>query len=316
MSNITHSFVSGKSDGEDAAVVRPSNWNDAHTVGYSIQTITGTDTIVATKDVVICGGGTYTVTLPSAAGTGSPIYVLLNGAGVVTLARAGSDTIGGMTSVQLNGLGDSCVLIDAASLTWGIRGSTFATPDNSWARKTWPTIQAQVPALVNFEATRIFLGFGYSNANTGDIAILGGMIRITNGAWGQLTYQLFPAALNSVPWAVALQGIMLAPVSAKDGEFGVYNGTSAVSIMSQYSIDTTHLVLSINGVTTVSSWVIDGNEHTFALTFDLTTVKLLVDGAVVASSAAVSGMTQTGNYMAWYASGSYTMRARRIGWAW
>ena len=31
--NIKHAFTSGKSDGEDTTVVRPSNWNDAHVDG-------------------------------------------------------------------------------------------------------------------------------------------------------------------------------------------------------------------------------------------------------------------------------------------
>lgn len=39
MGSIKHRFVSGKSDGGDATLVRPSNWNDVHTSPFSFDSI-------------------------------------------------------------------------------------------------------------------------------------------------------------------------------------------------------------------------------------------------------------------------------------
>lgn len=41
---ITHPFVSGKSDGADASLVRPSNWNANHTAEMATARILGRTT--------------------------------------------------------------------------------------------------------------------------------------------------------------------------------------------------------------------------------------------------------------------------------
>ena len=120
MTAVTHSFVSAKADGADATLVRPSNWNANHTVTYGVHAVTTTDTIALTDDLVTLAAGTYTVTVPLATGSGKPIFINMNGAGVVTLARSGADTLGGRTSFQLLGLGDWCVLTDEAVGVWGL----------------------------------------------------------------------------------------------------------------------------------------------------------------------------------------------------
>src|SRR6185437_14624248 len=35
MAGVTHTFVSGVADGADTTLVRPSNWNAAHTIAWS-----------------------------------------------------------------------------------------------------------------------------------------------------------------------------------------------------------------------------------------------------------------------------------------
>ena len=123
MPSVTHPFVSGKADGGDATLVRPSNWNATHSLAYSNHAISGEDTIALADDSVTLAAGTYGVTVPAATGSGKPIFVYMLGAGVVTLNRSGSDTIGGATSFALSGVSDWCVLIDEAAGAWGLQST-------------------------------------------------------------------------------------------------------------------------------------------------------------------------------------------------
>lgn len=65
---VVHKFVSAKSDGPDASVVRPSNWNDTHTVTEDVSVIS--------TDTTAVSGGTYvftaslTLTLPPSPSAG------------------------------------------------------------------------------------------------------------------------------------------------------------------------------------------------------------------------------------------------------
>jgi hypothetical protein len=82
---------------------------------------TGTYTIGASDQYVRANHATvpFTVTLPAATGTGKQ-YVIKNiGAAVVTVARAGSDTIDGNTSLALVQYA-ALVVVDAASGKWDV----------------------------------------------------------------------------------------------------------------------------------------------------------------------------------------------------
>ena len=120
MPTIAHPFVSAIADGADASLVRPSNWNANHKLTYGVHNVTTTDTLSINDDLVNLAAGTYTVTVPLATGSGKPIFINMNGAGVITLARSGADTLGGLTSFKLLGLGDWCVLTDEAAGAWGL----------------------------------------------------------------------------------------------------------------------------------------------------------------------------------------------------
>src|SRR5262245_37194239 len=59
---IDHVFVSGKSDGGDASLVQPSNWNDHHAIAATIQVFTSSGTYTPTANtklaiVEVVGGG-------------------------------------------------------------------------------------------------------------------------------------------------------------------------------------------------------------------------------------------------------------------
>jgi hypothetical protein len=114
-----HAFVSAKGDGADATVVRPSNWNADHQTVYTVQTKAADYTVAIGDDLVRCSG-TFTLTLPAASGTGKTIGIVLDGAGTVTIARTGTDTIGGQTSASLATVNDMLFVTDEAAGAWGL----------------------------------------------------------------------------------------------------------------------------------------------------------------------------------------------------
>jgi hypothetical protein len=61
---IKHKFVNPKSDGADATVVRPSNWNDDHAFYLARRTIIDDDNV----GVIAYSGVTVAVTLPVPSG--------------------------------------------------------------------------------------------------------------------------------------------------------------------------------------------------------------------------------------------------------
>lgn len=78
--------------------------------------VTATDcTILATG-----GAGGITITLPAANASSNIVIVrkVDAGVGVITVARAGSDTIDGATSITLSAQYDTCVLLSDGSGAW------------------------------------------------------------------------------------------------------------------------------------------------------------------------------------------------------
>jgi hypothetical protein len=89
----------------------------------SIQSITTTDTINDTENVLaVCSGTTYTATLPSAAtvGAGNRVTVKRTASGTITVARAGSDTIDGATSYLLDVALQSVSLVSDGTSRWHV----------------------------------------------------------------------------------------------------------------------------------------------------------------------------------------------------
>ena len=221
MPTIVHPFVSPKADAGDTTLVRPSNWNANHNLTYGVHNITTTASIALVDDMVTLAAGTYTVTVPLATGSGKPIYVCMNGAGVVTLARTGADTIGGRTSFQLLGLGDWCVLTDEAAGTWGLdqantlnmnsingRDSSLANPrvfrpgdfmagntyDPTGTNDSTTSFQAMITAFNSFNNRAVIeMPAGVFKVNTGVFAGFGSAPITIKGA-GRGTTVLIPTS--------------------------------------------------------------------------------------------------------------------------
>lgn len=77
---ITHAFVSGKADGADTSLVRPSNWNAAHVT--NLQADSGTRTagdLSATAGGALADATDVTVTLTLPSGTSGKVEIKVNG---------------------------------------------------------------------------------------------------------------------------------------------------------------------------------------------------------------------------------------------
>lgn len=89
----------------------------------SIQSITTTDTINDTENVLaVCSGTTYTATLPSAAtvGAGHRVTVKRTSSGTITVSRAGSDTIDGATTFLLDVALSAVSLVSDGTSNWHV----------------------------------------------------------------------------------------------------------------------------------------------------------------------------------------------------
>jgi len=75
-------------------------------------------------DVVVCGGTTYTVTLPAASGnSGRVLYIKRNSSGTITIDGNASETIDGATTMSLSTTLQSAVLICDGSNWFSFGGS-------------------------------------------------------------------------------------------------------------------------------------------------------------------------------------------------
>lgn len=115
---VVHKFVSPKSDGPDGTVVRPSNWNDTHTITEDVSVISINTNAVA--------GGTYvftaslTLTLPPTPSAGD--FVKWSD-------RSGTTTcVIGRNALNIMGLAENLNL-DAANTSGQL---TYADATRGW----------------------------------------------------------------------------------------------------------------------------------------------------------------------------------------
>ena len=95
--SLTHTFVSAIPDGADATVVRPSNWNDTHTVAGTLPIANGgtnTASVPANGQLLIGNGTDYTVANLTA-GTG---VTITNTAGGISIAAPDNGTVTAVTA--------------------------------------------------------------------------------------------------------------------------------------------------------------------------------------------------------------------------
>lgn len=102
--------------------VSPSSliqWQSAAT--WNVVSKTTTYVVTGSDDVLIASSGTFTFTLPAASAILGKVYTFKNnGTGVITIARAGSDTIDGITSIKMGSQYDELVIAGDGVSAWNI----------------------------------------------------------------------------------------------------------------------------------------------------------------------------------------------------
>lgn len=104
----------------------------------SVVSKTTTYSVAATDDVVLCSGSAFTVTLPAASALSGRVITIKKTdstlANIITIARAGSDTIDGATSTTLNTQYESVTLVSDGTSAWSVMERSYPM---GWNTFTW-----------------------------------------------------------------------------------------------------------------------------------------------------------------------------------
>jgi hypothetical protein len=114
--------------------------------------VSKTTTYAATAydDVILCSGSAFTVTLPAASTSGKQLVIKKTDSSftnIVTIARAGSDTIDGATSKLLTTLNDTITLVSDGTTTWQVVNRTWST---IWTAYSPTTAGYGTPSAADF----------------------------------------------------------------------------------------------------------------------------------------------------------------------
>jgi len=137
------------------------------------------------------------------------------------------------------------------------------------------------------------LGIGTGDASVQGAAMTGGATSGA-GAYNQLTGVLYTTP-KTTNFAFSFYGNFPVPSGSNNKQAGFTNvaGSHGIDLVSKLSIDATHLVLQLNGASTTNAattHVIDGNPHTYSVTWDATTVTVWVDGVSVLAQTTVTNL--------------------------
>lgn len=132
-----HKFNLAKSDGADASLVRPSNWNEAHVHALNAKSANYTATSTDDYIPVTTGSSNKTITLPSSPTTGFPVIIKKVDGGTGSVIIVG--TVDG-TSISLTAQYQFVVVVFNGT-AWDIVGAS------SVAGPTGPAGNSNVPFL-------------------------------------------------------------------------------------------------------------------------------------------------------------------------
>ena len=206
--------------------------------------------------------------LPPQVSPTTPLATALNPG---TISAANFSKIAAPTQAQMNDLAT---------------GKLLSISGGGWADRMMQQAQVLVPELTTFVSQRMglypngvpTLPDGLSDQGT---AIDGGLLQWDRGDLNPIQLTSFIIANPSASkWAFAFRGSM--PYST------IFFALSNLALSSYVTIVTsagvTALGLQVGATKVNSSFLIDANMHDFLVTFDLTTVTLVVDGTVVGTN--------------------------------
>jgi len=207
--SLTHTFVSAIPDGTDATVVRPSNWNDTHTVAGTLPIANGgtnTASVPANGQLLIGDGTGYTVANLTA-GTGMTIT---NTAGGITLSAPENGTVTGVTAsspiASSGGTAPNISLTGTVDVPHGGTGATTLTGYVIGNGASAMTASATIP-ISNLTGT-----LPVANGGTGQTTYTDGQLLIGNTTGSTLT----PATLTAGTGVTITNGHGTITISAPD----------------------------------------------------------------------------------------------------
>lgn len=167
---------------------------------------------------------------------------------------------------------------------------------DAWFNQQAGRMKAAVGTLTKFRTIKVGeypIGGTLATVTTNDAQVLGGGYNPPTAATRAYSASIWPLTKTG-SWAVCFLGKILAP-AATYSQFGIcgISGAHNVAVSTKSSVDATkYFIELVGGATTdvVSTLAADSNEHTFMLSFDLTTLKLTIDGNVVASTTTLTNL--------------------------
>lgn len=123
-------YYSLQNNNTNHAVTDGAYWTIYGNTQNSVVSKTTTYTATTDDSLILCSGSSFTVTLPAAsAGGGGKILRIqktdASTSNIITIARAGSDTIQGLTSTTLNTQDEVVTLMSDGALTWYIQDRSY-----------------------------------------------------------------------------------------------------------------------------------------------------------------------------------------------
>jgi len=326
---VKHKFVSSIPDGDDASVVRPSNWNDTHELEGL-----GTMAEQNANAVAITGGTISGVTIPASNLTGT-VTVPQGGTGATTLtgyvkgtgtaALTGSATI---PNTDITGLGTASTKDAGAALGVATLDSSGKVPISELPaavigalsyQGTWDA-STNTPTLTSSVGTK---GYYYVVSVAGSTNLNGitdwlvGDWAVYNGtAWQKVDNTDSVTSVNGLTGAVVLTTTNIA--EGTNEYFTTARARSSVSAGTGISYD------SATGVITNSSPSLGGDvvgptgatDNAIAR-FDTTTGKLIQNSVVtVSDTGAIAGATTITDidYIDFDTTYATTLGAGQLGW--
>jgi hypothetical protein len=240
------------------------------------------------------GGGITDLTDDvTASGTGSVAATIANNA--VTNAKAAQMAA---HTIKSNLTGSTA---NAADNTLAAVNTALGHDYDGWFKVQMDLMKAQVPQLTNFREIDVgHLGTGGLVASGTPVVVArdplseGGGVSTATNEYVAIGHSIFQTTKTG-KWAMAWRAKMVTPASNPFGFIGLITPsavTRLLGVVSYQSMDAVKWRLYLwtnpteSGVATTTSG--DANWHNFVMTFDTTTIKLYIDGALEASQATLT----------------------------
>lgn len=137
----------------DSAQANGLKWAAAPSVNLAVSSKTSNYTATSADGLIQASGAAFTITLPAATGNAGKTLEIIktdaSTANVITISRAGTDTINGATSIKLASQWDSVTLVSDGSSKWNIVDTTMSVAARCYQQSAQTGFSATT--VVNFD---------------------------------------------------------------------------------------------------------------------------------------------------------------------